>query len=186
MLKMAVFMLPGKHSKSISRHQNSSHMKGATNVALVCCAAAAVCLGVVLSGHLSSEGLLSKDSTQYWSAYYGHDAQPLPQYGSAQYTGYPSYSAMPVGRRPAYYNSDVNVEEAVGLGTNIERINFDSKEGQEAVSNMVDVIASIAFEKNIDKVSNEDRGKVTGLTHVPSSLPIPCLLSPLTVLPIAC
>ena len=93
---------------------------------------------------------------------------------------------MPVGRRPAYYNSDVNVEEAVGLGTNIERINFDSKEGQEAVANMVDVIASIAFEKKIDKVSNEDRDKVIRLTHVPSSLPIPCLLSPLTVLPIAC
>jgi hypothetical protein len=109
-------------------------------------------------------------STQYWSQYF-HDAPPYPRYGSAAYTGYPSYAAMPVAtRRPSYYSSDVNVEEAIGLPTNIDDLNFETKDGKEAVAKMKDVIAAIACRKKIDKVEDEDRDRVdiTDITPIPA------------------
>lgn len=137
--------------------------EGAPRIALVCGTVAAVCLGVLV-GHSRRAGLLSKHSTQYWSAYYA-DASPYPRYGSSVYTAY-----APVGRRPAYYNSDVNVEEAIGLPNNIDEINFKTKEGKKAVAGLVDVVASLAFKKNIDKVKDEDRDKVeiTDITPIPA------------------
>ena len=100
-------------------------------------------------------------STQYWSQYYQGDASPYPTYGSAHHTGYPSYSAFPMGRRPSYYNSDVTVEEAVGLPVNTDDLNFLTKDGKEAVARLVDVIASVAFKKEIKKIKDEDRNKIT-------------------------
>jgi len=131
------------------------------------CATAAVC-ACIWAGRAGGRQTALR-SRQYWSKYYA-DAPPYPRYGSAQYTGYPSYAAMPLGRRPSYYSSDVNVEEAIGLPNNIDDLNFKTKEGKKAVASLRDVIASIAFEKKIDKLKDEDRAKVdiTDITSIPA------------------
>ena len=138
----------------------------ATAAACAVAAVAACVCAWVGHGGARPAALLSR---RYWSAYYA-GAPAYPRYGSAQYTGYPSYAAMPLGRRPSYYNSDVNVEEAIGLPTSIDDLNFKTKEGKEAVERLRDVIAAVAFNKKIDKVEDEDRDRVdvTDITSIPA------------------
>lgn len=141
--------------------------RAAATVAMACAFAAVVCLCVVGGQRRGASLLLS---TEYWSRFYS-DAPANPH----MYTGYPSYAAMMPVRRPAFYNSDVDVEEAIGLPTaTIDDLNFKTKEGkvrdigwrasgwaplvltllrvQEATAKMVDVIAGIAFQKKVDEV----------------------------------
>ena len=119
-------------------------VRGPATVALACGFAAAVCFFV--TGGQGGDALLL--STEYWSRFYA-DA---PSYAH-MFTGYPSYAAMMPVRRPAFYNSDVDVEEAIGLPTTtIDDLNFKTKEGKEASSKMVDVVAALAFQKKIDQV----------------------------------
>ncbi len=141
----------------------------AAGCAAACAVAAVVACVCAWVGHGGARPAAALLSRRYWSAYYA-GAPGYPRYGSAQYTGYPSYAAMPLGRRPSYYNSDVNVEEAIGLPTSIDDLNFKTKEGKEAVERLRDVIAAVAFNKKIDKVEDEDRDRVdvTDITSIPA------------------
>jgi hypothetical protein len=102
--------------------KGSMGRRAAATVAMACAFAAIVCLCVV-GGQRRGASLLS---TEYWSRFYS-DAPANPH----MYTGYPSYAAMMPVRRPAFYNSDVDVEEAIGLPTTtIDDLNFKTKEGK--------------------------------------------------------
>ena len=144
-----------------------SRAAAAAAAAAAVCATSALC-AFIWAGRAGGRPTALR-SRQFWSNYYA-DAPPNPRYGSAQYTGYPSYAAMPLGRRPSYYSSDVNVEEAIGLPNNIDDLNFKTEEGKKAVASLRDVIASIAFKKEIDKVKDEDRAKIdiTDITSIPA------------------